>query len=114
MSIPIVIKGFKMSEAVVLAIDEIISDPNVRGGRPVIAGTTLCVEDVAIGYLVKGYTIEQLLEYYPRLTRSKIYAALAYYYAHQVEIDAQIEADEKAFDDAKAKGFGQRYPPILG
>ncbi|MBX3066547.1 MAG: DUF433 domain-containing protein [Anaerolineae bacterium] len=102
-----------MSKVTVLPIDAIVSDPAIRSGRPIIAGTTLRVQDVAVAYLSKGYTLEELLRQYPRLTLTKIHAALAYYYAHQSEIDAQIEADIQFFEEAKEQGIGQRHPPVL-
>lgn len=38
-----------------------------------------------------GWTPEELLRNYPHLTLSKIFSALAYYWDHQAEIDAEIE-----------------------
>lgn len=34
----------------VLHIEEIVSDPALRNGRPVINGTTLCVSDVVLAH----------------------------------------------------------------
>jgi Protein of unknown function (DUF433) len=34
-------------------IDLIVSNPKIRSGRPVIAGTTLCVSDIAIQKIVR-------------------------------------------------------------
>jgi hypothetical protein len=41
----------QMSDVTILSIDLIVSDPNVRSGRPIIAGTTLRVQDVVAGYV---------------------------------------------------------------
>jgi uncharacterized protein (DUF433 family) len=97
-----------MSDVTVLAIELIVSDPKIRGGRPIIAGTTMRVQDIAIGFLYKGYSVDDLLTHYPHLNHGQIHAALAYYYTHKAEIDQQIEADDQFFEKAKAEGLGQR------
>lgn len=102
-----------MSDITVLSIDTIVSDPKIRNGRPIIAGTTMRVQDIAIGYVHKGYSVDDLLTHYPHLNRAQVHAALAYYYAHKDEIDAQIEDDDQFYQQAKAQGLGQRHPPVL-
>ncbi len=52
-------------------------DPEVMNGKPVIKGTRLTVE-LILERLADGYTIVQLLENYPRLTREGILAVLEY------------------------------------
>jgi uncharacterized protein (DUF433 family) len=108
-----VAKAIEMSDVTVLSIDTIVSDPKIRSGRPIIAGTTMRVQDIAIGIAVKGYSVDEMITHYPHLNRAQIHAALAYYYAHQDEIDQQIAADEQFYDQAKAQGLGQRHPPVL-
>lgn len=102
-----------MSEVTVLSIDLIVSDPAIRNGRPIIAGTTMRVQDIVAGFHHKGYSVDDLLMHYPHLNRAQIHAALAYYYAHQDAIDQQIADDEAFAQKAKAEGLGQRHPPLL-
>jgi uncharacterized protein (DUF433 family) len=102
-----------MSDPTVLAINLIVSHPDIRGRRPIIAGTTLRVQDIAIAHLYKGYTLPEVVRQYPTVTFAQIHAALAYYYEHQDEVDRQIEADEQLIQEAKEKGIGQRHPPVL-
>lgn len=102
-----------MSDFTVLSIDTIVSNPKIRGGRPIIAGTTMRVQDIAIGLLYKGYSVDDLLTHYPNLNHAQVHAALAYYYAHQDEIDQQIKADDEFARQAKEQGLGQRHPPVL-
>ncbi len=102
-----------MSDVTVLFIDTIVSNPKVRNGQPIIVGTTMRVQDIAIGVAYKGYSVADLLTYYPHLTQAQIYAALAYYYAHKAEIDQQIEADAEFARNAKDQKLGQRHPPVL-
>jgi len=46
----------------------------------------------------RGETETGILEAYPDLERAQIYAALAYYYDHPEEIEAELRADETAAD----------------
>ena len=52
-------------------------DPAVLGGKPVIVGTRISVQ-LLLEKLSDGWTVENLLDDYPQLTRDHIAAALAY------------------------------------
>lgn len=80
--------------AEVLAIETIVSDPNVRRGRPVIAGTGIMVSDIAAYTNFQGMTPDELAVQLG-LTLAQVHAALAYYYAHKAEIDAEIRANRE-------------------
>ncbi len=80
--------------AEVLAIETIVSDPNVRGGRPVIAGTGIMVSDIAAYTNYQGMTPDELAAQL-NLTLGQVHAALAYYYDHKAEIDAEIRANRE-------------------
>ena len=56
---------------------QIISDPAIMMGKPVIAGTRLTVE-LILEKLGAGETIEQLLKAHPRLTREGVLAAISF------------------------------------
>ena len=56
---------------------QIISDPNIAFGKPVIAGTRISVE-LILEKIAAGETIDQLLEGYPHLTREDIQSALEF------------------------------------
>lgn len=56
---------------------QIISDPDIMMGKPVIAGTRITVE-LILEKLAAGETPTQLLAAHPRLTQEGIQAALAY------------------------------------
>ena len=53
------------------------SDPQVKMGKPVIAGTRITVESI-VDKLAVGETINQLLAAHPRLTQEAIRAALGF------------------------------------
>ena len=76
--------------ATILNIREIISDPKIPSGRPVIAGTGICVSDI-VAYHLHGDKLspEQIAAAY-RLSLGQVHAALAYYYLHQAEIDQEM------------------------
>jgi uncharacterized protein (DUF433 family) len=79
-----------MIESVVQHIE---ATPGVRGGKPRIAGTRICVSDVVI-WTEQGRSPYEIVADFPHLTLADVYAALAYYHDHQVEIDRQIKDSE--------------------
>jgi len=74
--------------------------PGVVGGRPRIAGTRVTVRSVAVCYK-QGYTPEEIALLYERLTMAQVYAALTYYHANQAEIEADIAAEEAAYEQGR-------------
>ncbi|MCA1629728.1 MAG: DUF433 domain-containing protein [Acidobacteria bacterium] len=56
-----------------------------------IADTRVKVVEVAIDKLAHGSSPEEIHFQYPHLSLAQIHAALAYYYDHQAELDADIE-----------------------
>lgn len=79
----------------ILAIEEIVSDPKIRRGRPVIKGTGLRVSDIILAHTTGDkLSAEEIADHW-QLDIGKIHAALAYYYLHHDEIDAEIREDEE-------------------
>lgn len=76
----------------ILAIESIHADPAIRGGRPIISGTTLRVSDLAAYHTAEGMTPEELASRFD-LDLGSIHAALAYYYQHKSEIDQEIRSN---------------------
>jgi uncharacterized protein (DUF433 family) len=60
----------------------IVRTPNIRGGRPRIAGTGVTVQRIARDYKM-GLNAEQIAQGIPQLTLAQVYAALAYYHANR-------------------------------
>ncbi len=58
-----------------------------------IDGTQTKVKEVVIEKLAFGWSPEELHRQHPHLPLARIYAALAYYFEHQAEIDSDIERD---------------------
>ena len=68
---------------------------NIRGGRPLIAGTGVAVRRV-VGWYQLGLSPEEIADRIGHLSLAQIHAALAYYHANRHEIDADIAAEETA------------------
>ncbi len=56
-----------------------------------IIGTRIKVIEVATDKLAHGSSPEEMHFQYPHLSLAQIHAALAYYYEHQEEFDAEIK-----------------------
>ena len=85
---------------------EIVSDPNLRHGEPILAGTATPVRAVAELWN-QGMSPEEIPLHLPHLTIQKVFAALHYYTGHRAAIDARIAANRvpeawagKRFDPA--------------
>ena len=52
-------------------------EPGKRGGKPVIRGLRITVDDV-LSYLAAGMTVEQIVADFPPLTADDVLALLAY------------------------------------
>src|SRR4051812_24744478 len=94
-------------------IDEIVSDPKIRGGRPVIKGTGLKVTDIMFTHITGDrLSPEEIAEHYD-LSLGQVHAALAYYYLHKDELDEQIRRDEEEANrliaDLEAQGKQPRF-----
>jgi uncharacterized protein (DUF433 family) len=63
-----------------------------------IAGTTTKVVEVALDYLAYGWSPDEMHNQHPYLSLAQIHAAMAYYYDHQVELDARIRKDLEELD----------------
>src|ERR1700676_4049522 len=76
--------GFRMPP--VIDIGALIErSPEIRKGRPCIAGTGVTVRRIA-GWQNLGLTPEEIAAKIEHLTLAQIHAALAYYHANQEEI----------------------------
>ena len=78
------------------------------GPRAMIRGTRVAVAHVA-GFLDGGFSVEEIVsEALPDVPPAAIYEALAYYYEHQAEIEADWAANEQ---EAVLADLNQRLSP---
>ena len=81
----------------------IVMTPGTCGGKPRIAGTRIRVMDVVIYHERLAEPVSAILEAFPHITAADVHAALAFYHDNRELIDGQIEANERAADEYKAK-----------
>ena len=72
----------------------IVRESELRGGRPIIAGTGVTVRTI-VGHYKLGLTAEEIADEM-NLPLAGVYAALAYYHLNQEEIEADILANREA------------------
>ncbi len=72
--------------------------PGIAGGKPRITGRRITVQNVVMWHEWMGRSADEIATEYS-LTLSDVYAALAYYYDHRLEIDEAIK-DSKDFVEA--------------
>lgn len=58
---------------------------------PTIAGTTMKVVELVMAQRAHGWSPEELSFQFPHLSMGEVHAALAYYWDHRSELDADIE-----------------------
>jgi uncharacterized protein (DUF433 family) len=57
--------------------DRIVMNPEILVGKPTIKGTRISVE-LILGWLGSGWSIDEILENYPHITRDDVLAALSF------------------------------------
>ncbi|MBI5669641.1 MAG: DUF433 domain-containing protein [Chloroflexi bacterium] len=100
-------------ETTVHSINLIVSDPDVRGGRPCIAGTGVRVTDVVMAMLFHNQTPGEIAAGYA-VSLAAVHAALAYYYEHKAEIDEDIRQQIKTARELKEQRLGSKPPFLFG
>lgn len=73
----------------------IVRTPDVRAGRPRIAGTGVTVRRIAQWYK-QGLTPEAIADRIGHLTLAQVHAGLAYYHANREAIEADLAEEQEA------------------
>lgn len=68
--------------------------PDLRGGRPIIAGTGVSVHRIA-GWYKLGLSPEEIAENFGHLSLAQVHAALTYYHANREEIEGYLAEEER-------------------
>jgi uncharacterized protein (DUF433 family) len=76
--------------------------PGVCGGKPRIVGHRIRVEDIVVWHERLNRSADEIVSRYPQLTLADVYAALAYYYDHRDQIDAQMNAGDMLVEEMKS------------
>lgn len=77
---------------------------------PTIAGTTMKVIELVLPHLAYGWSAEELRFQFPTLSLGQIHSALAYYWDHRGELDADIERRLRAMESLRST---LEEPPLL-
>lgn len=64
------------------------------------------VAQIAMDYLAYGWSVDEMCRQHPYLTPAEAHTAMAYYFDHQAEVDAEIEAEWE-----EAKNQHAQLPP---
>ena len=86
----------------------ITRSPDVRGGRPRIAGTGVTVRRIAALYN-QGASPEAIAMRVGHLSLAHVHAALSYYYANRAEIDADLAEEDAAYE--RLEHEQRQHPP---
>lgn len=106
--------GTTPPETVIPIIREYIGvKPGFCGGKPHILGHRIKVQHIALWRERLGMAPEEIVATYPSLSLPAVFAALAYYHSHRVEIDADIEADERLVAEMKARAGASKLQEKL-
>ena len=57
--------------------------------------TNVKVVEVVLDHLAYGWNAETIQENHPHLSLAQVYAALAWYYDHQIELDTEIDRQDE-------------------
>ena len=94
------------------SIDLITTNPDVRGGRPCIAGTGLRVTDVVMATIFHERPPGEIASDY-EISLAEVYAALAYYYQHKPDLDLDIREQIERAQTYKKQILGSLHASLL-
>src|SRR5262245_15856699 len=77
--------------------------PGYCGGHPHILGHRIKVKHVALWYEQMGMSPAEIVASYPTITLAQVHAALAYFYDHRAEIEAEMAEEDQMFEELEAK-----------
>ena len=84
-----------MSQSATLEIGSLItSDLRIHRGRPIIAGTGVTVQRIAVLYK-NGFSPEEIVRKIDHLSLAQVYSALAYFHANRAAIESEIAAEDE-------------------
>ncbi len=101
--------GDDRSEGMTDVIQQHIEVVHGEGGpKAVVRGHRVRVQDIVVWHEKLGLSADDIVHQYPSITLADVYAALAYYWDHRDEIEAEI-----ARSLATEEEFRRLYPGRL-
>ena len=67
-----------------------------------VSGTQTKVLEIALDRIAHHWDADEIQRQHPRLSLAQIYAALAYYFDHQQDLDEQIEEQIRFVEQSRA------------
>ena len=61
------------------------------------------VSQIVMDYLAHGWSVDEMCRQHPYLSLAEAHAAMTYYFDHQAEVDAEIEAELRSVDQCRAE-----------
>jgi uncharacterized protein (DUF433 family) len=58
------------------------------------------VAQIVMNYLDHGMSVDEICIHYPHLERAEVHSAMAYYFDHQAEIDAEIAEEQRMIEES--------------
>src|ERR1700704_3107975 len=59
------------------------------------------VAQIVIDYLNHGWSADEICIHYPYLKLAEVHSAMAYYFDHQSEIDAEIDQEQRLIEESR-------------
>jgi uncharacterized protein (DUF433 family) len=85
------------------SLEHIEVTPGVCGGKPRIKGHRIKVQHIVVCHERMGMGPDEIVSQHPGLTLADVHAALAYYWDHREQIDADIR-EGREFADSLRNG----------
>ena len=90
-----------------------LSYPHVEkpAGRParLVRTPRIRVAQIVMDYLAYGWSVDEMCRQHDCLDHSEAHAAMAYYFDHQTEIDAEIAAECKEVKESRSQAVRSRF-----
>jgi hypothetical protein len=67
------------------------------------------VAQIVMDHLAHGWSVEEMCRHHPYLRLAEAHAAMAYYFDHQQEIDAEIEVEVRQADTDRAAALQKPF-----
>jgi uncharacterized protein (DUF433 family) len=80
---------------------------------PMLAGTRIKVVEIVLDHLAHGSDAQEIHREFPHLSLGQIHSALAFYYDHQDDVDAEIARRIERSEKLRDKLDATQGPSVL-
>ncbi len=81
--------------------ERIVKTPGVCGGKARIAGHRVRVLDIVAWHEHQGMTPDEIVSHVPTITLADVHIALAYYFDHVEEIQAEMRSERDLAEEMR-------------